>query len=210
MTHCRILLRQTNPKDIPKLPDPSATAAFNQRFESSAAVENHVRSKTLLVAVNNVRCANVIARSEQQKSKILRVVRQMSDHILLYIDTCLAQYGLTEWCPDWTQPPSYLYNSVHQIVALDTFKQAVVSHAYASFKPNLKYVHDMALLVRLYNHIVYYHFKSRYMCELVKPGSVTIEDKNNPTYQRRMRVGLSLYPRRQPLLTSPLPALRCS
>lgn len=112
----------------------------------------------------------------------------MEEHIILYIDSYIARFGLEQWCPDFKQSPYSLYNATHRLIAIDTFKQAVVSHAYASLKPNLKYVLDSDLLEKLYNHYVHYYFYRRYSREIDNPGAVLAVDEANPAYRNRKRV----------------------
>ena len=70
----------------------------------------------------------------------------------------MVERGIPLQGPDLHGTVYSLYNSACQIITLDTFKQAVISHAYASTKPNLKYVNDMALLIKIYDHIVHQYF----------------------------------------------------
>lgn len=115
-------------------------------------------------------------------------LRGIEEHILEYIQACLAKFGLVVWCPDLNQTPYALYNSACRIIALDTFRQALVSHAYAHLAPNLKYAKDMILLVKLYDHFVHHYLYSRYKKESRIPGSVLAADTASPQYRRRKRV----------------------
>lgn len=186
--HLRVLWRLLHPNSIPQDPSPEAIERFNGRFRSAAAVNAQRRSDTLLTDVNNVRGAAMIAESPDLNSKIVKTVIKMEDNIIQYMDSCVARVGLEEWGPDFSQSPHALYNSTNRIIALDTFKQAVTSHAYASLKPNLKFVNDMVLLTKLYNHFVHFFFYRRYICERQNPGIIAQEDEANPTYRNRSRV----------------------
>jgi hypothetical protein len=92
---------------------------------------------------------------------------------------------MTSWGPDLRETAYSLYNSACRIIALDTFKQALVSHAYTSTQPNLKYVKDMALLIKIYDHIVHQYFYSCWHLDIQHPGSVAAEDETNPAYKAR-------------------------
>src|SRR6266545_7199970 len=96
----------------------------------------------------------------------------------------LATFGLTSWCPDLRQTPYSLYNSACHIIALDTFKQALVSHTYATLQPNLIYATDMNLLIKLYDHFVHYYMFTRL--------KLRAADKATPHY--RNRAWVSLFP----------------
>jgi hypothetical protein len=103
---------------------------------------------------------------------------------------CLARFGLTCWCPDLRQTPYALYNAACRIIALDTFKQALVSHTYAHLKPNTTYAKDMGLLICLYDHVVHHYMYLRYKQDSRNPGSVEAADKASPQYRGRARVGI--------------------
>ncbi|KAF6741356.1 hypothetical protein DFP72DRAFT_834259, partial [Ephemerocybe angulata] len=186
--HIRILFRLLNGRSVPPTPPDLAITKFNDRFKSNADITHQTRSKTVLVAVNEVRCAAFVANSPHRDSRIAKTVRKMKDSVILFIDTCLARYGLTEWCPDFRQSAHSLYNAAHRTIAIDTFQQAAVSHAYASLKPNLKYAEDMGWLMKLYDHIVHHFFYRRYVRNLRNPGSVAAEDEANSAYHNRSRL----------------------
>jgi hypothetical protein len=81
-----------------------------------------------------------------------------------------------------------MYNAACRIIALDTFKQALVSHTYAHLAPNLLYIKDMVLLVKLYDHFVHHYLYNQYKQECHAPGSVRACDKAGPGYHRRNTV----------------------
>ena len=97
---------------------------------------------------------------------------------------------MTSWCPDLREMAHSLYNSACRIIALDTFKQALVSHAYAGVQPKLDYVKDMQLLIKIYGHIIHQFFHSRWCRELQCPGSVAAADEASPAYRSRTRVSV--------------------
>jgi hypothetical protein len=70
-----------------------------------------------------------------------------------------------------------LYNVTCHIIALDTFKQALTSHAYAHLAPNLAYTKDMVLLVKIYDHFVHHYLQQHYQKECQVPGSVRAADE---------------------------------
>ncbi len=122
------------------------------------------------------------------RSKLAASIKRMEEHILEYMQTCLSKFGLWCWCPDLRQSPYSLYNAACWIFALDTFKQALVSHSYAHFNPNISYTKNLSFLVRLYDHIVHHYIYSRYKQDIKKPGSVRIADSASPQYHNRTRV----------------------
>ena len=119
------------------------------------------------------------------RSHIASQLRQIEEHIIDYIQSSLARFGFVMWCPDLRQTPYALYNAACRIIALDTFKQALVSHSYAHLAPNLSYVKNMVLLVKMYDHFVHHYLYNRYKKECHTPGSVRARDEANPGYHRR-------------------------
>jgi hypothetical protein len=124
----------------------------------------------------------------KSRGTVPRQILMVEEHILEYIQACLAKFGLICWCPDLRQSPYSLYNCACRIIALDTFKQALVSHAYMHLKPNTAYASDMVLLTKLYNHFVYHFILSRYKTDLRNPGRVKAADTLSPQYRSRLRV----------------------
>jgi hypothetical protein len=122
------------------------------------------------------------------RSHVAIQLRQIEEHIIDYIQSSLARFGFVVWCPDLRQTPYALYNAACRIVALDTFKQALVSHTYAHLAPNLSYIKDMVLLVKMYDHFVHHYLYNRYKKECRMPGSVRARDEANPVYHRRNMV----------------------
>ncbi|KAF6756056.1 hypothetical protein DFP72DRAFT_810678 [Ephemerocybe angulata] len=202
MLHVRIIWRLLTRKSIPIDPSPTVLEEFNKRFQSSTTVNVHRHSNILLIAIAKVRGAASTANS-QLNSRIVRQARGMEEHIVQYIDSRIASYGLEEWAVDFNQSPYSAYNSAMRIIALDTFKQAVISHAYASLKPNLKYAEDTGMTTRLYDHIVHHYFFRRYTREKVNPGVVNATDNAGPTYQNRIRLAKA---RRKWLIDNRYPA----
>jgi len=78
--------------------------------------------------------------------------------------------------------------SACRIVAIDTFKQALIVHTYAHVQPNKSYVNDISLLIKLYDHVVHHYHFLRYQRESRNPGCVRAADEASPTYHGRKRV----------------------
>jgi len=74
---------------------------------------------------------------------------------------------------------------------LNTFQQALVNYAYDRQGPALKYLHDMAFLICLYDHFVHHHMFKLLKKETRNSGSVQAISEINPQYQNRRRVSFS-------------------
>jgi hypothetical protein len=179
--HIRLLWGLFDAKNIPKLPEEKMLTKFKKRFLTEESLEDF-QSREPLVAISLVKVTST------KLGKIGSQLALIEEHIISYIQGCLARFGMTSWGPDLRETAYSLYNSACRIIALDTFKQALVSHAYASTRPNLKYAKDMALLIKIYDHIVHQYFYSRWRRDIQRPGSVAAEDETNPAYKARNRV----------------------
>ena len=132
------------------------------------------------------------AASIQKQGKLATQVRLVEEHMLQYIHSYLARFGLIRWCPDLRQSAYSLYNAACRIVAVDTFKQALMIHAYSFLSPNRAYVNDLSLLFKIYDHIVHHYHFVRYQRNVRNPGCVKATDDASPTYQGRRRVSAVL------------------
>ena len=144
------------------------------------------RDSEPLVSPSLVRVRTLVSITD--RGRIASQLRQIEEHLIDYIRSLLARFGFVSWCPDLRQTPYALYNAACRIIALDTFKQALVSHAYAHLAPNLSYVKDMVLLVKMYDHFVHHYLYTRYQKECRVPGSVRARDETSPGYHRRNSV----------------------
>ncbi|KAF6754953.1 hypothetical protein DFP72DRAFT_1123544, partial [Ephemerocybe angulata] len=188
--HIRLLWHLLDAKAIPGDPPQTNLELFLDQFKSKAAVFARRGSSHLLVSVKKITGASRLA-TYKSRSKIVLHARKMEENLVLYIDSNIARFGLVKWAPDFRQSPYSAYNSACRIIAIDTFRQAVVSHAYASYKPNIAYAEDMDLLIRLYDHVVHHFFYGRYTREVHNPGSVQVADEQNTVYKSRSRLAES-------------------
>lgn len=186
----RLLWGLIDPKHPPTTPPDDILLSFGSRFLDEASLME-ARDGRPLVSPSLVRVRTLLSITD--RGHVASQLRQIEEHILDYIQSSLARFGLVIWCPDLRQTPYALYNSACRIIALDTFKQALVSHTYAHLAPNLSYVKDMVLLVKMYDHFVHHYLYTRYKKECRAPGSVRARDEAGPGYHRRNKVSKSLY-----------------
>jgi hypothetical protein len=181
----RLLWGLIDPKQPPTIPPDDILLSFGSRFQDETSLIE-ARGGQPLIAPSLVRVRTSISITD--RSQIASQLRQIEEHIINYIQSSLARFGFVVWCPDLRQTPYALYNAACRIVALDTFKQALVSHAYAHLAPNLSYIKDMVLLVKMYDHFVHHYLYNRYKKECRAPGSVRARDEASPVYHRRNTV----------------------
>lgn len=186
--HVRLLWGLLDPKQPPPTPDEKTLQVFTTRFQNEASLLE-ARAGKSLVAPSRVRVGVPIT----DRGQVAIQLRRVEEHIIEYIQACLSRFGLYAWGPDLRLTPYALYNAACRIIALDTFKQALVSHAYAHLAPNLSYAKDMVLLVKLYDHFVHHYLQQRYQKECRVPGSVRAADEVSPQYRNRQRVSDCFY-----------------
>lgn len=182
----RLLWGLINAKDIPTSPSDSVLKAFEELFHDDAAVDQAHADGQPLVDLELVEVRQSV--SIEDRSSIAAQLLAIEEHIIEYTKVQLAKFGLKAWCPDLRQTPYSVYNAAHRIVAIDTFKQALVAHAYAHLAPNISYAKNMLLLVQMYDHFVHHYQWIRYRRECRLPGSVRATDEANPAYKARARV----------------------
>jgi hypothetical protein len=187
--HLRILWLLLLPNAVPQLPSRDSLAAFKSRYTSDTQILA-AREGPTLISEASVRVARL--------SQLPNAGKHATDAALVeafvidYIATYCAKFGLTEWAPDLRDTPYSLYNSAHRIIAIDTFRQAMAARAYSHMGPNQDFLHDTALLMRVYDHFVHHFQLQRFKKEGKIPGSVALIEQLRPTYTRRGRVCTSL------------------
>ena len=121
-------------------------------------------------------------------SRIAVQLLVIEEHIIEYIKVQLAKFGLKSWCLDLHQSPYSVYNAACCIVAIDTFKQALIAHAYAHLALNIAYIRNMLLIVQMYDHFVHHHQWVHYRKECRIPGSIRAAEETRPAYKGCVRV----------------------
>lgn len=186
--HLRMLWALLDAKEIPQDPPAQLLNGFFSRFPTEAELLASRDSGPELIPLHLVRVGTAMSAAQ---GHIANQARLVEEHMLRYIQACLSRFGLDRWCPDLRQSAYSVYNSACRIIALDTFKQALVSHAYIHLNPNTAYATDMTLLIRFYDHFVFHFIFLRYRKDSRSPGSVMQELQMTPQYQGRIRVSLS-------------------
>lgn len=184
--HIRILWALLDGKAVPQDPPAELLRLFSSRFSSEAELIVSRDTGPEIIPRHLILVGTAMSAI---KGRIASQARLVEEHMLGYIQACLSRFGLQRWCPDLRQSAYSLYNSACRIIAIDTFKQALVSHAYIHLSPNTVYASNMDILIRLYDHFVFHYLLLRYRREGRQPGSVQKELRSNPQYQGRIRVG---------------------
>jgi len=173
---------------IPPTPQPEHIVVFKAHFSESAtdADLQHACNRKQLIKSNLVEIGSLISPATQKR--IALAVKNVEEFILRFVQTFISKFGLISWCPDFNQSPYSLYNSACHLIALNTFNQAIISQAYDFFHPNTKYLTNMDLLIKLYDHFVHYRMYEVFKRELHIPGSMQALSSTNPQYQSKLQV----------------------
>lgn len=177
-----------DPKQPPPIPDPAVLESFAQNFQNHPdhiSLTQVAREGPSLIAPSLIRVGDIPVTD---RGHVASQLRGIEENMIYYIQTCLSRFGLSVWCPDLRKTPYSLFNSINRIAALNTFKQALISHTYAHLAPNLAYMQDMTLLVKMYDHFVHHYQYARFKKETRIPGSVRASDTTGPAYTNRRRV----------------------
>lgn len=130
-------------------------------------------------------------RNSARKGTIAHQAAQVDKTALSFMAAFGARFGFRTWAPDLQSTPYSLYNSACRIVAIFSFQQAMLAHAYAFLGPVFKYVQDMGLMIKLYDHFVFFIQLRRFLKNSDDPGIVAIRESRKNNYQRRGRVSSS-------------------
>ena len=163
-------------------PSDQILATFASCFSTEASLYE-CREGPMHIAPTLVQIRSLVSITDH--GQIATQILLVEEHILEYMQACLARFGLMLWCPDLHQTPYALYNVACRVIALDTFKQALVSHTYAHLKLNMTYAWEMEWLIHLYDH---HYMYLQYQRDSRNPGCVTAADKASPRYRGCARV----------------------
>jgi len=183
--HIRILWGLLDAKAVPQDPPSELLRLFSARFSTEAELFVSRDTGPELISRHLILVGTTMSAA---KGRIAAQACLVEEHMLGYIQACLSRFGLQRWCPDLRQSAYSLYNSACRIIAIDTFKQALISHAYIHLSPNALYTSNMDILIKLYDHFVFHYLLLRYRREGRQPGSVQKALQSNPQYRGRIRV----------------------
>lgn len=186
-THIRILWDMMEEKAIPKIPDMNTLKEFQQRFANAdqiaAAAENS--ASPVLITEGEVTTLRDLKMGQIIVSK---KIIHVEDFFFKYTKAVLARLGIRKWAPDLEDSPDSLYNEACRVAAIKSFRQIAVNGAYKFANCNLQFLNDFDLLIRTYNHYVFFLSKNKYTKEKKNPGSLGQELDRKAISHARGRV----------------------
>ncbi|KAJ7107470.1 hypothetical protein C8R44DRAFT_637450 [Mycena epipterygia] len=122
------------------------------------------------------------------RNKIVRAFCQLEESALLHIRSYFAKLGISTWAIDYTQSAYSMYNMVMRMAAIDTFRYMVSGSYYDFLHPNTSFIHDSALLVRVYDHFAHRYQFDLWKKEIRTPGGNELVAERNKYSKTRIRV----------------------
>jgi len=99
---------------------------FYSQFSDSATQAD------LEAAISSPQCIDIslvqigFSISLTTSKQLLAKIKMIKEFILEYVQTFLAKFGLVRFCLDYNQSAYSTYNSAYHLIALETFKQALL------------------------------------------------------------------------------------
>ena len=81
---------------------------FAQHFSTEDSIYRG-RTGPVLIQPSLVKIGSLVSVADS--GGIAAQARQVEEHMLEYMQACLAKFGLTCWCPDFCQTSYALYNA---------------------------------------------------------------------------------------------------
>ncbi|PPQ99841.1 hypothetical protein CVT24_009635 [Panaeolus cyanescens] len=190
--HVRMLASLDTAASVPKDPSKDELLAFYKNFsnKSESDIAQQLRSGLTLVPEELVDIKSYSSYTGRQK--IRSALGKIEEHVIEYTRARLARLGFTAWTPNYNESAYALYNSAARMAALDTLKQALVSHAYAFTGVDaLRLSKDMVILIKVYDHVVHHYFYDIYKKDKRDPGRVTELVGQSSVYTFRNRLSAS-------------------
>ncbi|KAF8986001.1 hypothetical protein BDQ17DRAFT_651230 [Cyathus striatus] len=106
MLHIRILYNMLDSDLPPPTPTPEALREFNSGFTTEESVDAVLQEEEVRVLIPPSSVSITPASSLKPGSKIAFNYAKVEEHIILYMKTCIARFGIRVWCPDLRQTPS--------------------------------------------------------------------------------------------------------
>lgn len=162
---------------------------FSDRFTSHEEIQGLLKDATYSEQDTETQLRDLRMNTATRSGSIAKEAGYLKDNFVHLMFGMVAQYGLQVWCPDVLGgSATSLYNSAHEIIAIESFQRVVTAHGYIFKGPNLRYARDTAMLTRMYRNFVFSAERTKVIKEVKTPGCVARERTNAGIYKRRIRV----------------------
>lgn len=173
---------------IPSAPSIQMKERFLAKFKTRDDVYRALKGPPLVERIARLWIDKVRATAASETSIIAKNIARVEDAFLSIMFAGLSKCGFDAWRPDLSEPAYSLYNIAHRAIAITTFKEAVVSHAYCFLAPNLEYVNNTEFIIKLFDHFVFHYLKRMVDVEKRRPGGNSKDRKMTNIYKRRREV----------------------
>ncbi|KAJ7159877.1 hypothetical protein C8R43DRAFT_1124237 [Mycena crocata] len=204
-THGYILYGITRSDAAPAQPSDEHIARFNLRYVPGfiATLEDRLRKEASehSGAAAMVKFLRTSARENaRQGCNIASNILGINEAFLLAIYSAVLNAGLEFFLPDLLSPPDTIYNQIHELVFIQTFRIVCAGFAYKFVSPTTSAVNNNALLVSIYHNFLYAYMRGK-----TKLGTARLlknKEDNNTSRRRKTlcqdRVRFSLVDKQPP------------
>ncbi|EJD40810.1 hypothetical protein AURDEDRAFT_69660, partial [Auricularia subglabra TFB-10046 SS5] len=188
--HIRILWGLLSSIVVPEPPENSILDTFEQRYSSFDDILQVINNPNAQMTTND----NILDRIGElradptSRSRTAQQASRISENALHHILVTLSMYGLRAWRPSFLDDPYSAYNSAHRFIALETFRQLVVSCQYDHMAVDKSYLDRSLLLTRAYDHFVHHRMTKAWEKEMKYPGVAAATAERNLMLARRAKV----------------------
>lgn len=191
--HLRVLWGLLSQIDIPSAPDDAMIAAFKQRFGSfEELMQLRHAQHPPITNEDMIERVNALRGYPDSTSNIAKQASRIPESSLRYTLGLLARFGLRAWRPNFAESPYSLYNCAHRFIAIETFRQAVVSKAFESMAVDTTYIDDIEILTLGYDHFVIYRVGGTVKAEEKYLGITQLRAERDTVLARRRTVSVQL------------------
>ncbi|KAJ6583139.1 hypothetical protein DFH09DRAFT_1076292 [Mycena vulgaris] len=187
--HCRDLWGLLQSSDVPLTPPDELRASFDTRYgpasglaELNAKLRKALPQEGAAAMVRSYRAAAARLRGPIAKNTL-----RMKESLQLVMFSAVLSAGLEKWHPDVLGTPDSLYNQVHQIVALESFKVIAAAYGYVHMGVDTTKLGNLVMIQQFFESFLFSYMADLARKELRKgPGAVRKSIDNNNAYRRRL------------------------
>ncbi|EGG07168.1 uncharacterized protein MELLADRAFT_86042 [Melampsora larici-populina 98AG31] len=118
--------------------------------------------------------------------KVGKGIIHLQDFFLRYSVAMLAKLGICCWAPDLEDAPDSMWNEACRISAIKILRMWITGKVFPN--ADAKFVHNLLLLERTYNHYVHYYMAKKYQKEAKESGANQREEARKTSQRGRQRL----------------------
>ncbi|TDL13478.1 hypothetical protein BD410DRAFT_735326, partial [Rickenella mellea] len=190
--HLNILWGVVSVTNPPPQPHPTTISYFNASLNGVQGIHGIAKlvgqasiTPHVMATVANLKSDVLKAKV---KSNLARDISRVLEAHIVEMFRGVSGLGLEVWQPDFTGSPDSIYNSAHELVALQSFRTVLTTGGYNFLQPDLRFATDAHLHRKLYRHIIFSYQRKRLELESREAGGLAERNKMTNVYARRLKV----------------------